>query len=114
MLVIRKPDRIDQAGDRDPYQIGHHNEEAIESGAFWFYRKLGFRPVLAEATRLADAEARKIRNNPEYRTPARILRWLSVGHMIYETPGSSHGDWDRFHIRNLALAVQRRMGERYQ
>ena len=26
----------------DPYQIGHQNEEAIESGAFWFYRKLGF------------------------------------------------------------------------
>jgi hypothetical protein len=93
----------------DPYQIGHHNEEAIESGAFWFYRKLGFRPVLAGVVRLAEAEARKIRNNPGYRTPARILRRLAVGHMIYETPGSSHGDWDRFHIRNLALAVQRRM-----
>ncbi len=29
----------------DPYQVGHQNEEGIESGAFWFYRKLGFRPV---------------------------------------------------------------------
>ena len=27
----------------DPYQIGRENEEAISSGAFWFYRKLGFR-----------------------------------------------------------------------
>ena len=27
-----------------PYQLGHDNDEAIESGAFWFYRKLGFRP----------------------------------------------------------------------
>ena len=27
----------------DPYQIGMENDEAIESGAFWFYRKLGFR-----------------------------------------------------------------------
>src|SRR5262249_53573398 len=26
-----------------PYQIGDGNEEAIDSGAFWFYRKLGFR-----------------------------------------------------------------------
>ncbi|HEY6147898.1 MAG TPA: hypothetical protein VIZ69_09375, partial [Thermoanaerobaculia bacterium] len=37
----------------DPYQIGHENEEAIESGAFWFYRKLGFRstdPDLRAAT----------------------------------------------------------------
>jgi hypothetical protein len=98
----------------DPYQIGHHNEEAIESGAFWFYRKLGFRPVLPKVIRLAEAEEEKIRNNPEYRTAARVLRRLSVGHMIYEMPGSGHGDWDRFHIRNLGLAVQRRMGERYQ
>ena len=29
----------------DPYQIGYENEEGIESGAFWFYRKLGFRPT---------------------------------------------------------------------
>ncbi len=27
-----------------PYQLGHKNQEAIDSGAFWFYRKLGFRP----------------------------------------------------------------------
>ncbi|MDX9733896.1 MAG: hypothetical protein RBU36_07200, partial [Thermoanaerobaculia bacterium] len=27
----------------DPYQVGLGNEEAIASGAFWFYRKLGFR-----------------------------------------------------------------------
>ena len=32
-----------------PYQIGQHNEEAIKSGAFWFYRKLGFRPGKAGA-----------------------------------------------------------------
>ena len=29
-----------------PYQLGHDNDEAIESGAFWFYRKLGFRPPI--------------------------------------------------------------------
>src|SRR3984957_6065642 len=29
----------------DPYQLGADNEEAIDSGAFWFYRKLGFRPA---------------------------------------------------------------------
>jgi len=26
-----------------PYQIGQNNDEALDSGAFWFYRKLGFR-----------------------------------------------------------------------
>src|SRR5262249_7965859 len=35
----------------DPYQLGHENEEAIASGAFWFYRKLGFRPVAPDISR---------------------------------------------------------------
>src|SRR5579864_8517736 len=39
-----------------PYQLGYHNEEAIESGAFWFYRKLGFRPGRADLVRLAERE----------------------------------------------------------
>jgi hypothetical protein len=47
----------------DPYQIGHENEEGIESGAFWFYRKLGFRPVKPELLKLrlvpATAPARE-------------------------------------------------------
>ena len=29
----------------DPYQVGLENDEALDSGAFWFYRKLGFRPL---------------------------------------------------------------------
>ena len=40
----------------DPYQVGLHNEEAVESGAFWFYRKLGFRPMSAEVARLTEKE----------------------------------------------------------
>ena len=40
----------------DPYQVGHENEEGIESGAFWFYRKLGFRPVRPELMKLTLAE----------------------------------------------------------
>src|SRR5260370_6277735 len=44
----------------DPYQIGLHNEEAIESGAFWFYRKLGFRPLNAKVARLLEPEERKL------------------------------------------------------
>jgi hypothetical protein len=98
----------------DPYQIGHENEEAIESGAFWFYRKLGFRPVLPKVAALADAEEKKIREIPGYRTPLKTLRRLAVGYMIYEMPGLKQGEWDRFHVRNLGLAVQRRMAQRYQ
>lgn len=88
----------------DPYQIGHENEEAIESGAFWFYRKLGFRSVAAELERLARSEERRIAARADYRTPARTLRKLAERPMIYAMPGTGGGEWDHFHIRRLALA----------
>ncbi|HMC30747.1 MAG TPA: hypothetical protein VKL99_07915, partial [Candidatus Angelobacter sp.] len=92
-----------------PYQIGDGNEEAIASGAFWFYRKLGFRSMNPELERLAQAEEKKVRANPRYRTSARTLRRLSKAHVVYETPGAERGAWDRFAMRNIGFALQRRM-----
>ena len=89
----------------DPYQVGAHNEEAIDSGAFWFYRKLGFRPANPQVAQLLQAEESKLRSNPAYRTPARALRRLANGPMIYEIPGSRIGDWDRFETRRAAMAL---------
>ncbi|MGH8130072.1 MAG: hypothetical protein ACRES3_04365, partial [Steroidobacteraceae bacterium] len=40
----------------EPYQLGAGNEEGIESGAWWFYRRFGFRPRTAAARRLAARE----------------------------------------------------------
>jgi hypothetical protein len=87
----------------DPYQIGHENDEAIESGAFWFYRKLGFRTVDPSLAKLTEREERRVANDPSYRTPASTLRKLASRAMIYEPPGAQRGEWDRFHIRHLAL-----------
>jgi hypothetical protein len=92
-----------------PYQLGHDNEEAIESGAFWFYRKLGFRPGRADLQRLAEREEGRIGADSKYRTPARTLRRLARGHAFYELPGSEVGAWDRFSTRNIGLRVNRRM-----
>lgn len=97
----------------DPYQLGFHNEEAIESGAFWFYRKLGFRPTRPDLAELVMMEEKKIASDPNYRTSPRVLRRLSEGNVIYEVPGTGRGDWDRFAIRNVGLAVQRRMGREF-
>jgi hypothetical protein len=95
----------------DPYQVGHENEEGIESGAFWFYRKLGFRPVRTELMKLAMTEEQRIAASRGYRTPSRTLRKLAAGHMLFEVPGASTGAWDRFQIRNVGLAVQKRMAD---
>ncbi|HKV39695.1 MAG TPA: hypothetical protein VJX67_10815 [Blastocatellia bacterium] len=97
----------------DPYQIGFNNQEALDSGAFWFYRKLGFRPTRVDLMKIAETEEKKIAGTPGYRTPARVLRKLAEAPMIYEVPGSPKGDWDSFRIRNLGLAVQHRMAREF-
>jgi hypothetical protein len=98
----------------DPYQLGFNNDEAIESGAFWFYRKLGFRPVRPDLARLMGVEEKKLAADPKHRTSARVLRRLSEGSVVYEAPGSSRGDWDRFVVRNVGLSVQRAMGTKFE
>ena len=92
-----------------PYQIGDGNEEAIVSGAFWFYRKMGFRSMSAELEKLAQAEEKKVQANSQYRTSARTLRRLSKAHVVYELPQAKRGAWDRFAMRNIGFAVQQRM-----
>jgi hypothetical protein len=92
-----------------PYQLGQNNDEAIESGAFWFYRKLGFRPGRRDLLRLAEFEEAKIARDPKYKTPARVLRRLANGHVFYELPGAEAGAWDRFSTRNIGLRVNARM-----
>lgn len=101
----------------DPYQIGHENEEGIESGAFWFYRKLGFRPTTSAIQKLVEREEEKLAARSAYRTSAATLRKLAAGSMIFEldkSPDESgRGDWDQFQVRSVGLAVQRRMAASY-
>ena len=96
-----------------PYQIGQNNDEALDSGAFWFYRKLGFRSGSANLEELAKKEERKIAANPRYRTSKKMLKRLAEAHVFYELPGSERGAWDNFSTRNLGLRVNRRMAREF-
>ena len=96
-----------------PYQLGQNNEEAIESGAFWFYRKLGFRPGRADLLQLADREEDRIAADENYKSPARTLRRLADGHVFYELTGCDHGAWDRFSTRNIGLRVNQKMAREF-
>jgi hypothetical protein len=91
-----------------PYQIGDENEEAIASGAFWFYRKMGFRSMNPALEKLAQAEEKNVLAKSSYRTPARVLRRLSKANVVYELPQAQREAWDNFSVRNIGLAVQRR------
>ena len=96
-----------------PYQIGDQNEEAIKSGAFWFYRKLGFQPGRPELLALTQREEKKLARNTGYRTSPQSLRKLAAGHMFYEFAEGPYGLWNEFSVRNIGLAVQRRMAEAF-
>ncbi|HEX8422598.1 MAG TPA: hypothetical protein VF634_04265 [Pyrinomonadaceae bacterium] len=99
----------------DPYQLGGSgNEEGIESGAFWFYRKLGFRPTRADLAKLVAAEERKLAARQNYRTSPGLLRRLASGHVLFETSDApAPGAWDRFQVRRIGLTVGRRMAREF-
>jgi len=90
----------------DPYQIGHENAEAVDSGAFWFYRKLGFRPTSPEVSRLVAREEARMCKQPGYRSSKKTLEKLADGYLLYEMPGTESADWDAFRIRRLAQILQ--------
>jgi hypothetical protein len=68
----------------DQYQLGKGNDEAIASGAWWFYYKLGFRPITAEARRLLRTERARMRARPAHRSSAATLRGLAESHMVFD------------------------------
>ncbi|HEY5293708.1 MAG TPA: hypothetical protein VIJ43_15495, partial [Burkholderiales bacterium] len=68
----------------DPYQLGKGNDEAIASGAWWFYYKLGFRPLTADARRLLRQELARRRADPAHRSQAATLRALAESHLMFD------------------------------
>jgi len=69
------------------YQFGAGNAEAIASGAYWFYYRLGFRPSLHDNQRLAGAESTRLRRDGG-RSAAATLRQLARGDLVLDLP-----DW---------------------
>ncbi len=73
-----------------PYQLGDDNEEGIASGAWWFYRKLGFFPKDQEAVALMRREEARLKREKSRTTPA-MLRRLAK-HNLYFHLGKERED----------------------
>lgn len=74
----------------DCYQIGADNDEAIDSGAWWFYAHMGFRPRDKEAIKLANAELKKAQKKG-YRSSKTTLRELAL-YPVYFSLGRKRRD----------------------
>jgi hypothetical protein len=61
----------------EPYQFGAGNREGLQSGALWFYWRLGFRPVDAKAAALGAAEFARMAADRGYRPPLPTMRRLT-------------------------------------
>ena len=72
----------------NPYQFGEGNREALRSGAFWFYYKLGYRPVVPEIRALAQSELKKKQMTPVHRAGIGTLRKLASCDMHLTLPGA--------------------------
>lgn len=58
----------------EPYQFGKDNPEGLQSGAFWFYYRFGFRPVDEQLNKLATEESQRIQTEKGYRSPISTLK----------------------------------------
>ena len=60
-----------------PYQVGQDNAEALRSGAWWFYQKLGFRAREPEVIALMERELRRMKRRRGHRSSPATLRELA-------------------------------------
>ncbi len=93
-----------------PYGMGEENPAAIRTGAFWFYRKLGFLPTNPEVEELAREEEERMRREPGYRSGPRELRRLSHTSAYLDL---SEGECRPLDLGKIGLLQSRFLAERF-
>jgi hypothetical protein len=68
----------------EPYQIGRNNAEGIQSGAYWFYYRLGFRSASPELDARASAQFEQMARNRNYRAPLRLMKKLAQEKLVLD------------------------------
>jgi hypothetical protein len=98
----------------DPYQLGADNMEALRSGAFYFYHRLGFRPRDPDVLTVLREELAKISRDRGYRSPLSVLRRLAREEAYLTFPGGSPEPEQRLRARDLAALVTRDVARRHR
>ncbi len=76
----------------EPFQFGADNDDAIASGAFWFYYRFGFRPVDTEIFEQVELEHKKIRSRKNFRSSAKTLIGFTDGNIALNLGGNIPAD----------------------
>ncbi len=68
-----------------PYQLGGDgNDEGLQSGAWWFYQKLGFRARDERVLRLMNRELARMARDPRHRSSLATLEKLATANVFYD------------------------------
>jgi hypothetical protein len=97
----------------DRYQLGHESTEALRSGSFYFYHRLGFRPRNPEVLRVLETERTKIAADPSYRSPIGVLERLAGDEVFLSLPGGLAAPERRLRATNVAALVARFVAREY-
>lgn len=90
------------------YQFGEGNSEAINSGAYWFYYRLGFQPSTLRLRRLAEREAVRLARPGAAKSSKKVLKALAEGDLYLDLPGFDEGDhFDEALLPHLGAAAAR-------
>ncbi len=96
-----------------PYQLGEGNDEALDSGAWWFYRKLGFAPRESAARRLMRAEEARMRRDRAHRSSRSTLERLARANVFWSAGAARRDVLGVLPLARAGLAVTRLMARRF-
>lgn len=91
----------------DRYQLGHESTEALRSGSFYFYHRLGFRPRDPAVRRVLEGEEARLAADPSYRSPIPVLRRLARDEVCFTLPGGNPAPEGRLRATDVAGLVAR-------
>ena len=96
-----------------PYQLGEGNDEAVASGAWWFYQKMGFRPRDPATARLMRRELASMKRSPGRRSSLGTLHRLARAN-LYLSLGRERDDViGRLELPNLGFRVSAAIAARF-
>jgi hypothetical protein len=94
-------------------QMGHGEDEALYSGAFWFYYKLGFRAVDQSVRKLAEKEHAKIVADSGYRVPVKTMRRLAKTDVYFHSDPNQMDTWKELSVASLGYVITEHFANKY-
>ncbi len=89
------------------YQVGDGNDEGLDSGSFWFYYKLGFRPVRKAVFDLAERERARVEADPAHRTSRAMLKRLAKSDLFFHLDPAKMDGHEAWALADLGYALTR-------